>query len=233
MSKNNRDMAIIKNNIDHVREQIAVACRRSGRAITDVQIVAVTKTVAVAEIRQALTAGIQIIGENRIQEATGKFKEIGNEATWHLVGHLQTNKVRRACEIFSVIEAVDSHYLAQEINERAGQLQRVMEIMLEVNTSAEESKFGVRPEEAVNLALKIGALKNIQLTGLMTIGAFLPDAERVRPCFKMLHEIRSEIQKQGLELRHLSMGMSHDYIQAVEEGATLVRLGRVLFGERN
>lgn len=233
MSKMNRDMDFIKNNIEQAHQQIADACRRSGRLPTAVQIMAITKTVAVPQIREALAAGISLIGENRVQEAADKYNEIGTEATWHLVGHLQTNKVKRACEIFSVIQAVDSLRLAEEIDERAAHVQRVMEILIEVNTSGEDSKFGVRPEEAAGLAFKISGFKNIKLTGLMTIGAFLADAEQVRPCFKILREIRDDLQKRGLAVPHLSMGMSNDYVQAVEEGATLIRLGRALFGERN
>ncbi|NLP11375.1 YggS family pyridoxal phosphate-dependent enzyme, partial [bacterium] len=142
-------MAIVHENLIHIRQQIAAACLRSGRAVQEVELVAVTKTVPTSRIREAIDAGVRVIGENRVQEAADKAKELDREVVWHLVGHLQSNKVKRACEIFSVIESVDSLQVAKEIDTRAGQLGRTIEVLLEVNTSGEPSKYGVAPENTV------------------------------------------------------------------------------------
>ncbi|OPZ71494.1 MAG: hypothetical protein BWY83_01126 [bacterium ADurb.Bin478] len=225
-------MAIVQENLSHIHQQMAAACSRSGRSLQEVELVAVTKTVPVSRIREAIDAGVRVLGENRVQEAADKANELDREVVWHLVGHLQSNKVKRACEIFSVIESVDSLRLAKEIDARAGQLGRTIEVLLEVNTSNEPSKFGVAPEQVIPLAKEIALYKHIRLTGLMTVAAFLPDPQEVRPCFRLLRTLRNELQHQGVPLKHLSMGMSNDFEQAIEEGATLVRLGRALFGER-
>jgi PLP dependent protein len=225
-------MGIIKNNIEQIQQQVFSACRRCHRSAEDVQLVAITKTIPVAHIQEAINAGIKIVGENRVQEASEKYTDIRAVVSWHLVGHLQSNKVKRALEIFEVIESVDSIHLADEIDYRAGQMQRVVQVFMEVNTSGEKSKYGVQPEDARMLAQKISLHKNIRLSGLMTVGAFLQDPEEVRPCFIMLREIRDELQKSGLTVPHLSMGMSNDFEPAIEEGATLIRIGRALFGER-
>lgn len=225
-------MAIVHDNLIHIHQQMAAACSRSGRSLQEVELVAVTKTVPVSRIREAIDAGVRVIGENRVQEAADKANELDRVVVWHLVGHLQSNKIKRACEIFSVIESVDSLRLAKEIDARAGQLGRTIEVLLEVNTSGEPSKYGLAPEKVILLAKEIALCKHIRLTGLMTVAAFLPDPQEVRPCFRLLRTLRNELQHQGVPLRHLSMGMSNDFEQAIEEGATLVRLGRALFGER-
>jgi len=226
-------MTDVRDNIERVREQVRSACLRSHRSAQDVHVVAVSKTVPTAKIRQAINAGLRVMGENRVQEATAKIAEIGPGVVWHLVGHLQQNKVRHAVELFTVIESVDSIALARALSQRATQLQRVLQVMLEVNTSGEASKFGVQPEQAVTVAKEISVLENIRLTGLMTVGALVADPQEARPCFRMLSELRDDMRRQGLALEHLSMGMSNDFEQAIEEGATLIRLGRALFGERN
>jgi hypothetical protein len=225
----------VAQNILLVKERIAAACQRAGRRPEEVTLVAVTKTVHASIIRQALDAGIRIIGENRVQEAGSKFAEIGAAAEWHLVGHLQTNKVKPALSIFSAIQSVDSLRLAQEIQRHAEAARRAVEVYLEINTSGEPSKFGVTPSDAHDLARQIVSLPNLRLTGLMTIGALTTDAVRLRGCFRMLREKRDEIAGAlpNVELRNLSMGMTDDFEIAIEEGSTMVRIGRAIFGERN
>jgi len=225
----------VAQNISLIRERIAVACRRAGRQPDEVTLVAVTKTVLAPMIREALAAGITTIGENRVQEASGKFAEIDEAAAWHLVGHLQTNKVKKALSIFSVIQSVDSSRLAEEIQRHAELSGRFVEVYLEVNTSGESSKFGIEPKHAVELARRISQLSNLRLNGLMTIGALTPDRERLRGCFWLLRQLRDEINAthlQNVKLQTLSMGMTDDFEMAIEEGSTMVRIGRAIFGER-
>jgi pyridoxal phosphate enzyme (YggS family) len=225
-------MGLVKDNVNYVRQRVAAACLRSGRDVNEVHIVAVTKTVAPEKILAALAAGITMIGENRIQEAEDKFPIIGRAANWHLVGHLQSNKINRCLEMFDVVQSLDSISLAQGVNDRAARMDRVVEVYLEVNTSGEASKFGVEPDGALALAKEMAVLPHIRLTGLMTVGAFLPDPEQVRPCFVQLRELRTWMLQNGLHVPHLSMGMTNDFEVAIEEGATVIRIGRALFGER-
>ncbi len=228
-------MMAIEDNVRKVRERIAAACARVHRDPAEVAIVAVSKTVDVARIRQAIAAGISIIGENRVQEAWPKVQAIGRGVAWHMVGHLQTNKVKRALECFDLIQSVDSLHLAEEISRRAVLCGRQVEVFVEVNTSGEATKFGIPPEQAPDLVARVASLPGVRVSGLMTVGAFLPDPELVRPCFVTLRQLKEEIDHLGLDnvyLRHLSMGMSDDFEVAVEEGATMVRLGRVIFGPR-
>ncbi len=225
----------IEDNVRQVRARIAAACARAHRDPREVEIVAVSKTVDVERIRQAIAAGITIIGENRVQEAWPKVQAIGREVAWHMVGHLQTNKVKRALECFDLIQSVDSLHLAEEISRRAIACGRRVDIFVEVNTSGEASKFGVVPERAPQLVTRIAALPGVRVLGLMTVGAFLPDPELVRPCFVTLRQLKEEIDRLGLNevhLKHLSMGMTDDFEVAVEEGATIVRIGRAIFGPR-
>ena len=225
----------IKENLLQIQEKISAACARVGRSEQDVSIVAVSKTVTAEQIREAIEADINIIGENRVQEAWAKVQQVGRIAKWHMVGHLQTNKVKQALKIFDVIESVDSLHLAQEISKRASAEDRTVEILVEVNTSGEESKFGTSPDTAVDLVAQIAELDRLRVSGLMTIGAFLPDPEKVRPCFVTLRKLADEINAQNIpnvKMCHLSMGMTNDYEVAIEEGATLVRIGRAIFGER-
>jgi len=225
----------IKHNFLNIQNRIENACTRSGRNSSDVKIVVVTKTVQVPEICTVTKAGATIIGENRVQEAWSKYEQIGSRVYWHLVGHLQTNKVKKAAQFFDVIESVDSLHLAEEIDKRAKEAGRVIDLFVQVNTSGENSKFGMHPDDAENFITRLTHLKNIRVTGLMTIGAFLPDPEQVRPCFQKLKKLRNKINNKLItqNLTHLSMGMTNDFEVAIEEGATLIRIGRAVFGERN
>ena len=225
-------MGNIAANIKGIIHKIKLAAERVGRKEESVELVAVTKTVDVSRIKEAIRAGIKIIGENRVQEAREKFKDIGKEIEWHLIGHLQTNKVKYIFDIFSLIHSVDSLPLSEEIQRRAENKGLETDILIEVNLSGEKTKFGILPEKAINFVKDISRFKNINIMGLMTIPPFSESPEDSRKYFKMLRMLRDDIQKEGIEMKELSMGMSNDFEAAVEEGATMVRIGTAIFGER-
>lgn len=225
----------IRENVQFARNKIAEACRRSGRKSEEIELVAITKTVDVEQINEAIEAGIRVVGENRVQEAWRKFQEVGEKVHWHMVGHLQTNKVKRVLQFADMIHSVDSVYLAREIQTQAKKLERTIEILIQVNTSGEESKFGFEPEATIGAIEEVSTLPNLKIKGLMTIGAFLPNPEDVRPCFKLLHDLKDRVNERGItsvEIGTLSMGMTNDYEIAIEEGSTMVRVGTAIFGER-
>jgi hypothetical protein len=200
-----------------------------------VKLVGVTKTVDVERIKQAVSAGLQILGENYVQEAREKIKEVGGEASWHFVGRLQTNKAKYAVKLFDMIETVDSLKLAKELNRRAQPLGRTLPIIIQVNLAREVSKGGVEPSECISLIKQISDLANLQIRGLMTMPPFFDQPDRARPYFAQLRELSQEIAKAQLprvEMEELSMGMSGDFETAIEEGATLVRVGTAIFGKR-
>ncbi len=228
-------MSII-DNIINIKDRILKVCERTGRQPDSIILVAVTKTVPVADIQLALNHGIQHIGENRVQEASAKFDRLGRSATWHLIGHLQTNKVKKALAIFDFIHSVDSWRLAEELNRLAQNRPSPMDCLVEVHTSSEATKYGVPPEETLNLIKAMARLPGIRVRGLMTIGPFVPDLEQVRPSFRLLRELKEHILQQGIEgveMKYLSMGMTNDFEIAIEEGANMIRIGRAIFGERN
>ncbi|MCX8015136.1 MAG: YggS family pyridoxal phosphate-dependent enzyme [candidate division WOR-3 bacterium] len=225
----------IQENIKNLQERITTTCLKVARSPNEIEIVAVTKTVPVEKIEIAINAGIKIIGENRVQEALSKFPLIGDKVSWHLIGHLQTNKVKKALEIFSVIQSVDSIHLAQEINKRASLIQKTVPILIEVNTSQEPTKFGVNPSILLKFVEQILQFNHLQLLGLMTIGPGLAvqDKEKSRPCFRLLYELKQKLQNEfKLSLPYLSMGMTSDFEVAIEEGANMIRIGTAIFGER-
>lgn len=194
--------------------------------------IAATKQRTSSEIDEAIRAGIAVVGENRVQEAQEKKPSVTLPASWHLIGHLQTNKVKRALDVFDVIQSVDSLRLAIDIDQRAQAAGRKVDVMIEVNTSGEASKSGVPPESACELVLRVSALPNVCVTGLMTIGLFAEDPDLGRPCFARLRDVRDEVVRTGTSIAHLSMGMSHDFEAAIEEGSTMVRIGTGIFGPR-
>jgi pyridoxal phosphate enzyme (YggS family) len=224
----------IARNVEQVRLRIVQACARVGRDPGEVTLVAVAKTFPPEAIREAAEAGIRDVGENRVQEASAKFQVLGRDVTWHLVGHLQTNKVKKALEIFDWIHSVDSLRLAEEISRRAERVGREVDVLVEVNVSGEPSKFGVRPSELHRLIEQVVRLPHLRLRGLMTIAPLVDDPEKARPYFAALRELRDQLLRSGVadHLPHLSMGMTDDFEVAVEEGATMVRIGRAIFGER-
>ncbi|MSS71973.1 MAG: YggS family pyridoxal phosphate-dependent enzyme [Candidatus Latescibacteria bacterium] len=218
-----------------VRDRMARAAEQAGRRAEEVTLVAVSKTRTVAEIQEALRAGLQVLGENRVQEAEEKQGSVSLPAHWHLIGHLQTNKVKKAVEIFDLIHSVDSLPLAQEIDRRAERMGKVADALVQVNTSGEESKSGVEPEEALDLIGAVSGLKSVRVRGLMTIGALGAEGDRARPFFVVLRGIRDRVAAAriaGVSMEHLSMGMTGDFEAAIEEGATLVRVGTAIFGVR-
>ena len=220
--------------VEEVRGRIAAACKRSGRSPDDVEIVAVTKTHGAEVVKEAWDAGLRIVGENKVQEAAWKKPASVSGPQWHLIGHLQSNKVRHALELFDFIHSVDSVKLADRINFIADELGATPHVLLEVNVSGEKSKSGMSPDEVQPTIEHIMAsCPRITVEGLMTMAPFSDNPEDARPYFRRLRELRDEVQDRlGVGLPRLSMGMSGDYEVAVEEGATWVRLGTVLFGDR-
>ncbi len=222
----------IARNLDEIGRRIAAAAERSGRPADDVTLVCVTKGRSLDEIRAALDCGVPIVAENRVQEAARKVPALPHTVIWHLIGHLQRNKVKQAIELFDMIHAVDSLRLAEEIEKRAAAAQEIVPVLIEVNVAGEESKFGVTPDEAPELATIMDKMPNVDLGGLMTMAPFVDDAEQVRPVFRALRELRDRIRgEHGIDLPNLSMGMTQDYEVAVEEGATMVRIGTAVFSQ--
>jgi pyridoxal phosphate enzyme (YggS family) len=228
-------MSTIAENLKRLEERIQKAASISGRKREDIILIAVTKNVEPERIIEGIDAGIKIIGENRIQEAQEKFKFIKKNVEKHLVGHLQTNKVKKALELFDLIQSVDSLHLAQEISRRSKEKEKTAEILIEVNTSGEPSKYGVQPEEVSDLVEEIFKLENVKIKGLMTVGLFTEEIEKVRPCFvklRSLYESLKSLKKENVEMKYLSMGMSSDFEVAIEEGANMIRIGTAIFGSR-
>ena len=201
-----------------------------------VGLVAAAKTRSAAEILEAIEAGVGIVGENYVQEAAAVFPAIGSRARWHLIGHLQTNKAKKAVEIFDLVETVDSIGLGRELDKRAAAAGKTMEILVDINSGREPQKTGVMPEDAEALVRALAALPRLRVLGLMTMGPFEGDPEDSRPYFRETRRVFEALRSlavPGAEMRHLSMGMSHSWSAAVEEGATLVRLGTAIFGPRS
>ena len=226
----------VKENLMSVRERIEKAAGRSGRSASDIQLVGVTKGVPAGEILEAIEAGVSIFGENYVQEATGKIGAIGRNVKWHMIGHLQRNKVKDAIHLFDVIETVDNYKMAEILNTHAEARNSVQEILVQVNLSHEESKFGVDPDVFSSLIEDIILRRKwLLLVGLMTIPPFFEDSEKTRPYFSALRDLRDTIGSEGLiesGSLDLSMGMSGDFEAAIEEGATMVRVGTAIFGPR-
>jgi PLP dependent protein len=226
----------VAENVERVRERIHRACRRSDRAVEDVRLIAVSKAKPAESIRQAYAVGLREFGENRVQEAASKRKELADlVALWHLIGHLQSNKAKLACQLFDWIHSVDSLHLAEKIDHAGAALGRKLPVLIEVHLGEETSKFGVEEDDLVRLAEQVGALPSVELRGLMTLPPFFDDPQEVRPFFRRLRELAGRIEARklpGVSMRELSMGMSHDFEIAIEEGATIVRVGTAIFGER-
>ncbi|MCK9594587.1 MAG: YggS family pyridoxal phosphate-dependent enzyme [Candidatus Omnitrophica bacterium] len=211
-----------------IKERIASACARSGRPAAGVTLVAVTKNRTVEQVNEAIASGVLVIGENKVQEALSKLADPvlrRSAVSLHMIGHLQSNKAKDAVKTFDLIHSVDSFKLAAELDKQAAKISKIQDILVEVNTSAEASKFGVKPDELEALVKAIAGLKNIKVLGLMTIAPAVDDPEKVRPYFRKLRELQDTIP--GLDI--LSMGMTDDFEVAVEEGSTMVRIGRAIF----
>jgi pyridoxal phosphate enzyme (YggS family) len=218
--------------LEKVQEQIAAAASRAKRDPDEIELVAVSKTQTIENIREAMRAGIHTFGENKVQEAARKIAEL-ERGSWHLIGHLQTNKAKVAVQIFDSIDSVDRLELAQEIDLRAEAVGKTQNVLLQVNVAGESTKFGCSPERARDLADAINNLPRLTLRGLMTIAPFSEEAEKSRPHFAALRDLRDTLGRDtGLKLPVLSMGMSGDFAVAIEEGSTSVRIGTALFGPR-
>jgi len=225
----------IKTNILNICERIAAAAARANRDPAGIRLMAVSKTVEPERIRQALDAGITLLGENYVQEAREKIPVVGRPAVWHMIGHLQTNKVKYVVNLFDWIHSVDRLELARELDKRAGQRSRRLNVLIEVNVSGEASKNGAAPGQVLELVRQISILPNVSVRGLMTMPPYSDDPENSRPCFIVLRQLRDEIVSAalpGISMDELSMGMTDDFEVAIEEGATIIRVGRAIFGER-
>ena len=238
-------MSHIPENMRTVLAKLEAAAKRAGREPSSVRLVAVTKTVSAAQALEAVEAGAVILGENRVQEALSKMREMetlkaggaeaasGAEIEWHLIGSLQKNKARQAVGVFELIHSLDSLDLAREIDRQAVKRGIIQKALLEINIASEESKRGIRPEEAPGFMKEASRLENLKITGLMCVPPFTEDPESSRPYFKEMNRLAAELTLEGFEMTELSMGMTQDYEVAAEEGATLVRVGTAIFGARD
>ena len=216
-----------------IQERIRAASERANRDSASVSLMAVTKTHPPETVAEAARLGLTLFGENKVQEAKAKIPHCPGKIHWHMIGHLQSNKCRDAVQLFEMIEGVDSLDLAEEINKRADQAAKTMPILLEVNVVGEASKFGYKPEQLLADLPRLNALRRLEIHGLMTIPPYSPVPERSRPVFRQLRDLQIKCEQVlGAPLPHLSMGMSGDFEVAIEEGATIVRIGSALFGER-
>ncbi|HTR45533.1 MAG TPA: YggS family pyridoxal phosphate-dependent enzyme [Thermodesulfovibrionales bacterium] len=227
----------IFDNIRDVFIRISRAAMKADREPTEVTLVAVTKTVGVGAIREAIDAGLRVFGESRIQEAQRKvnseeLKVNGENIKWHLIGHLQRNKAKTAVALFDLIHSLDSIDLALEINRQAEKIGKIQEVLIEVKLSAEETKHGISKDELPDFAAAVTGMTNLRLRGLMTVPPFLGNPGEARPYFRELRELREGTEALGVLLPELSMGMSDDFETAIEEGATMVRVGTAIFGKR-
>jgi PLP dependent protein len=223
----------LSENLQSVRQRIEAACQRAGREPSSVTLLPVTKGQPPDVISEAAGLGLPVFGENKVQEAKAKIPLCPGRLRWQMIGHLQTNKCRDAVGLFEMIQSVDSLSLAEEINRRAEQAAKTMPVLLEVNMVGEASKFGYRPEQLLAELEQINALRRLEIHGLMTVPPWSPLAERVRPVFQKIRELKQRCEGVlGAPLPQLSMGMSGDFETAIEEGATMVRIGTALFGER-
>jgi len=223
----------LSDNLIQLRGQIAEACEEYDRDADDITIVAVSKTHPARAISRCVAAGIHNIGESRIQEAEPKITEVGRIARFHMIGHLQSNKAKKAVELFDVIQSVDSLKLAEEVNKRAGEIDRVIECYLEVNTSGEDNKYGFAPDETIEMCKRINELPQVNLTGLMTMAPLTEDEEAIRSAFRRCYDLYREGRELlGQEFDTLSMGMSGDFALAIAEGTTMIRVGTAIFGPR-
>ena len=228
-------MSYIKENIENVERKIQAACDRSGRKREDVLLLAVSKTIDVPRIKEAVECGLTSLGENKVQEIMDKYEPMGEGVKWHLIGHLQTNKVKYIIDKVELIHSVDSLKLAEEISKRAKAKGITANILLEINAAGEESKFGLKPEECEEAVREISILDNIKIRGLMTVAPNVENPEENRIYFKQMKQLLVDINVKKIDnvnMDVLSMGMTGDYEVAIEEGATIVRVGTGIFGAR-
>lgn len=226
-------MGTVKDNLETINKKIKEAALKVNRDPQEIKLVAVTKTATLEQIKEAINEGVKIIGENKVQEAKKKYQVLTTEVKWHLIGHLQTNKVKYAVEIFDLIHSVDSIKLAKEIDNRSVQFKKTIDVLIEVNISGEETKYGYNPEKVEAFLKEISEFSAIRVRGLMTIAPISKNKEEVRPYFRRLRELSERIRDKNIKnikMDYLSMGMTDDFEIAIEEGANMVRIGRGIFG---
>lgn len=227
---------MIRDQLHDVEKKIQAACERAGRKREEVTLIAVSKTKPVEALQEAYDLGVRVFGENKVQELTEKYDALPRDIRWHMIGHLQTNKVKYIIEKAELIHSVDSLRLAQAIEKEAARRERTVDILVEVNVAEEESKFGVRVDEVIPFIEKLAQFSHIHVCGLMTIAPFVENPEENRPIFKNLHKLSVDIAHKNIDnvnVNILSMGMTNDYEVAIEEGATMVRVGTGIFGARD
>lgn len=227
---------LIQENISIVNENIEKALSKSGRIGENVELIAVTKTVDLENINIAIDAGIKSIGENKVQELEFKIDQINKFVDYHMIGHLQTNKVKNLIGKTKLIHSLDRLSLAKELNKRSKKQDLVTDVLIQVNVSEEESKFGIKVEEAFGFIESILSMDNIRIKGLMTIAPHIEEEKKLRSIFRALYELQESIKRENyseLSMEYLSMGMTNDYIAAIEEGSNMIRVGRGIFGDRN
>lgn len=225
----------IEKNIMDVKKRIEIAARKAGRKPEDIILVGVTKTIGIDKINAAIAAGITDLGENRVQELCDKYDYIDKSVKWHLIGHLQKNKVKYVVDKAALIHSLDSIELAQEIQKRAQKTGKEIDVLVQVNIAREETKFGIKADECIEFIKTVSLYKNIRVKGLMTIAPFTEQPESVRWVFKELNNLRIDILRENIDninMDYLSMGMSNDFEVAIEEGANIVRIGTSIFGKR-
>lgn len=227
---------MLRENLKSVEEEISKSCEKSGRSREDVTLIAVSKTKPVETLQEAYDLGVRVFGENKVQELVDKYDALPKDIHWHLIGHLQRNKVKYIIDKVDMIHSVDSIRLAETIEKEAAKHDRKVKILIEVNVAREESKFGLLPEELDAFVEEVSHFSHLQVMGLMTIAPFVENPEENRPVFEHLRKLSVDIAKKNIDniiMSVLSMGMTNDYQVAVEEGATMVRVGTGIFGERN
>ena len=227
---------MIKENLISVENEIREACMRAGRRSEDVTLIAVSKTKPVSDLEEAYALGVRVFGENKVQELADKYEVLPKDIEWHMIGHLQRNKVKYIIDKVALIHSVDSLRLAETIEKEAAKRNITVNILIEVNVAREESKFGLMPEELEEFIAKISDFSHIRVKGLMTIAPFVADSEENRVIFQRLHKLSVDIETKNVDnitMRVLSMGMTNDYAVAIEEGATMVRVGTGIFGARS
>lgn len=229
-------MDTINERIESIKHTIAKSAKVFGTSAEDIDIVAVTKTVSPDIIQKAVDEGIHLVGENRVQEAQRKIEKVQGDFKWHLIGHLQRNKAKPAIDCFSIIQSLDSYELALSLDKAAQNIKTTVNVLVQVNIGLEDTKYGINPSEITDFVTRAAKLPNLKIKGLMSIPPFMEDPEKVRPFFKNMRQIFDDIKNRNIEnveMKHLSMGMTHDFAVAVQEGSNMVRIGTGIFGKRD
>ncbi len=224
----------IRENIARLRDEVAESAQKRGRSLSDIRILAATKTRNISEIKPALEAGMDLIGENTIQDALDKFEFLPSSLEKHFIGHLQPNKAREAVMLFDLIQSVDTIQLAEQLSQRAQEIEKQLPILIEINTSQDSNRWGIKPQDIFETVQKISTLEGLEIEGLMSMPPYHEDPEKLRPQFRKIKELADELEEErGIKIRYLSMGISNDFKVAIEEGSNLVRIGSYIFGSRD